>query len=432
MGWAADPTTAIKLDQAGYLPSAPKVAMLAVDRPLQTFSIRREADGEPVYTGTLGEPVDDANSGDRVQAVDFSALGESGRYYIDIPGVGRSYSFDIRPDVYVRPYYLAMRAFSGQRCGAAVDMGPEFPHAHQACHLQGAWYRSSGQQGDRPSQFGWHDAGDYGRYVVNSGISTGTLLWAWELYGKRLEAVSLHIPESGNGTPDILNEIRWNLEWMLSMQDDDGGVWHKQTSEYFPGFIMPERDALTSYVIGTGSAPYKSSCATGDFAAVMAIAQRAYQPFDAAFAARAGEAASKAWTWLGAHPNVTFSNPAGVSTGEYGDNDCSDERLWAAAELWRSSGGEAYQTYFLANYSRFVGSLWAPGWPSVGPMALWTYALAERGDADVAAVDGIRQASVRVANQLVDRIASMPIGSRWGPAISSGARTARRRTSRWR
>jgi endoglucanase len=169
---------------------------------------------------------------------------------------------------------------------------------------------------------------------------------------------------------------------------------------------MPESDTLTSYVVGTGYAPYKSSCATGDFAAVMAIAQRVYKPFDEAFAERAGEAAARAWTWLNAHPNVTFVNPPGVSTGEYGDADCSDERLWAAAELWRSTGGDAYHTHFLANYSRFVGSLWAPAWPSVGPMALWTYALAGRADRDAAAVDSIRQASLRVANQLVDLTAS--------------------------
>src|SRR5208283_5369931 len=107
----------------------------------------------------------------------------------------------------------------------------------------------------------------------------------------------LNIPESGNGTPDILNETRWNLEWMLNMQDDDGGVWHKQTSEHFPAFVMPEDDHLPSEVIGTGQAPYKSTCATADLAAVAAIAARVYQPFDAKFAARNLAAARKAWLW---------------------------------------------------------------------------------------------------------------------------------------
>jgi len=141
------------------------------------------------------------------------------------------------------------------------------------------------------------------------------------------------IPESGNGTPDILNEARCNLEWMLKMQDDDGGAWHKQTSEHFPGFVAPEDDKLPSEVIGTGAAPYKSTCATADLAAVGAIAARSYKPYDAKFAARALEAARRAWAWTEKNPNVTFKNPAGVSTGEYGDASCKDERLWAAAEL---------------------------------------------------------------------------------------------------
>ena len=122
---------------------------------------------------------------------------------------------------------------------------------------------------------------------------------------------------------------------MLTMQDEDGGVWHKQTSEAFPGFIMPEQDKLVSYAIGTGAEPFKASCATGDLAAVMAIAARAYKPFDPVFAARNLRAAEKAWTWLGKYPKAIFRNPKPVSTGEYGDANCADEALWAAAELFR-------------------------------------------------------------------------------------------------
>jgi hypothetical protein len=177
--------------------------------------------------------------------------------------------------------YMAMRGFYGQRCGTAVDMGPEFPgFKHPACHLERR-VPDLGQNRPRDNIGGWHDAGDYGRYVVNSGITTGTLLWTWEMFGApdQEDRVKL-ISGVGNGTPDILNEIRWNLEWMLKMQDEDGGVWHKQTSEHFSGFISPEDDKLPSEVIGTGAAPYKSTCATGDLAVVGAIAARVYQPFD--------------------------------------------------------------------------------------------------------------------------------------------------------
>jgi endoglucanase len=407
VAWAVEPTSAIKLDQVGYLPDAPKLAMVVAGTPGQVFFLHRAADDETVYSGALGAPVDDANSGDRVQVADFSAFSTPGRYYLEVPEAGRSYAFDIGRTAYGRAYYLAMRSYYGQRCGTAVDLGPEFPqYRHAECHRNGAWHASSGKQGVRLSQYGWHDAGDYGRYVVNSGLSTGTLLWTWELFGERVMRISLNIPESGNGTPDLLNEVRWNLQWMLSMQDDDGGVWHKQTSENFPGFILPERDNSTSYAIGTGTDPYKSSCATGDFAAVMAVAQRLYERFDAGFAARAGDAAARAWTWLGTHPNVVFRNPANVVTGEYGDGDCSDERLWAAAELWRSTGEEQYHTYFLANYQRYLGSVGPPSWPFVAPMALWTYALSRRDGAHADAVESIRQASVAAANQVAERTAA--------------------------
>ena len=343
---------AIKVDQVGYLLAAPKLAV--VTAAATTFEVKRASDNVPVYKGTLGPASLDADSGDSVQIADFTKLRQAGTYYLDVPGVGRSWTFSIRQDVFLHTYYLAMRAFYGQRCGTAVDLGPEFPgYTHAACHLKGEFHSSSGKQGERNNIGGWHDAGDYGRYVVNSGITTGTLLWTWEIYGPKVRSINLHIPESGNGTPDILDETRWNLEWMLHMQDDDGGVWHKQTSEHFPGFIMPEDDHLPSEVIGTGQAPYKSTCATADLAAVAAIAARVYKPFDAKFAARNLEAARKAWLWTEKYPNVVFKNPQGVSTGEYSDNYCSDERLWAAAELWRTTGEAAYDELFRQALSRF-------------------------------------------------------------------------------
>jgi endoglucanase len=216
-----------------------------------------------VFEGKLGAAARDGNSGNQVQAADFSSFRQAGTYYIDVPGVGRSWKLAISPNVFSRAYYFSMRAFYGQRCGTAVDLSPEFPgYTHAICHTKDEFHSTSGKQGPRDNVGGWHDAGDYGRYVVNSGISTGSLLWAWEIYGSKLKDIKLNIPETGNGTPDILNEARWNLEWMLKMQDDDGGVWHKQTSEHFSGFVMPEDDKLIGEVIGTGSAPYKSTCAT--------------------------------------------------------------------------------------------------------------------------------------------------------------------------
>lgn len=227
--FAATPTTEIKVDQAGYPTAARKVALVASKTAGAEFTLRKAQDDSIVFRGKLGAAVEDADSGDRVQPADFSAYQRGGTYYIDVPGAGRSWAFAIGPSVYSRAWYLAMRSYYGQRCGTAVDLGPEFPgFKHEACHLEGAYHASSGKTGKAPSKGGWHDAGDYGRYVVNSGISTGTLLWTYEIYGARVKNVKLDLPESGNGTPDLLNEIRWNLEWMLTMQDADGGVWHKR------------------------------------------------------------------------------------------------------------------------------------------------------------------------------------------------------------
>lgn len=402
-------TVAIKIDQAGYLPGAPKLAMVVPQSgPGEgTFVIRRVKDGSEVFQGKLSGPMPDSDSGEQVRIADFTKVTETGQFYLDVPGVGTSWHFRIAPDVYRRVYYLAMRSYYGQRCGTAVDLGSEFPgYKHAACHLKGAWHGSSGKGGARQSTHGWHDAGDYGRYVVNSGITTGTLLWTWEMYGSRVKGISLQLPESGKGTPDILNEIRWNLDWMLTMQDGDGGVWHKQTSEHFCAFIMPEKDALTSYVVGTGAAPYKSSCATADFAAVMAIAARAYRPFDSAFAKRCLKAAEKSWEWLGRYPDVVFRNPPGIRTGEYGDAHCGDERLWAAAELARTTGKGAYSNYFLQHYREYLDTIRATkpqSWSMVAPLALWTYALGKGKDSE--AVNAIRERSITAADEIADRSA---------------------------
>jgi endoglucanase len=407
---ARKPAPAIRVDQVGYPSAGPKVAL--VGAAAKDFTIRRASDGAVVLHGQLAPAVLDPLSGDMVRAADFSGLSAPGDYYVQVPGVGRSWTFAVGDNIYEHAYYLAMRGFYGQRCGMAVDLGPEFPgYSHPACHQHGEFDPSSGASGPRDNIGGWHDAGDYGRYIVDSGIATGTMLWAWEIYGAQLKPIPLKIPESGNGTPDILNETRWNLKWMLQMQDTDGGVWPKQTSVHFPGFIAPEDDTLPSAVIGTGSAPYKSTCATADLAAVAAIAARVYEPYDAQFASEALEAARRAWVWAEKHPDVTFKNPPGVSTGEYGDSNCADERLWAAVELWRTTGEAPYQQFFLDNYAAYLPDLdSAPveNWKTMAPMALRSYVLSRRKDADARALSVIRDRMLAAAHAIVERTSANP------------------------
>jgi endoglucanase len=301
-----------------------------------------------------------------------------------------------------------MRAFTGQRCGTRVSLAPDFPEFHHdACHTAPAQFHASGgKSGPRDCTGGWHDAGDYGRYVVNSGITTGTMLWAYELHAEKLRPLRLDIPESGGALPDVLAEIKWNLDWMLKMQDaGDGGVWHKATSANFCGFVMPEDDRDPVLIIGSGHEPYKTTEATADFAAVCAIAARAYRPFDAPYADQCRAAAERAWSWAIAHPDAHFAhNPAGIRTGGYGDKDASDELLWAAAELFRTTGEKQYDEYFVAHYAKWNPTLSGDavhGWPNVQNLAMYAYALHGRGNADVVA--RIRSDAVAAADAIVAR-----------------------------
>ncbi len=389
------------LNQLGYLPGATKLVTLR--SPCEAFPVRAASGGAAVMIVKPGPARDDAASGDRIQIGDISRLREPGAYVLAING--KDTPLQIGEDLYRHALWLTMRSYYGQRCGCTVDLGNGY--SHPACHLTAEFHKSSGKAGPYKNHGGWHDAGDYGRYIVNSGISTGTLLWTWELLNGAVHNLDLKIPESGGKIPDFLAEIRWNLDWMLSLQDEDGGVWHKQTSENFCAFIMPQDDHLISYVVGTGSAPYKSTCATADLAAVAAIAARCYGPYDDAYAKSCLEAAKRAYTWASKHPDITFRNPEGVRTGEYGDSDCRDEMLWAAAELWRTTGDEQYRLAFESGlgYLRTDRGLniKTPGWNELSAFALWTSAMSGRKGGSSELWAQIRESSVREADKQVQQ-----------------------------
>lgn len=397
---AATEGSPIVCNQLGYPPNASKLATLRA--PSTRFTVRDVNRNAVALQGKPTEPRDDAASGDRVQVVDFSQVRKPGNYILETDA-GKSSLFEIGEDVYRQALQLTMRGYYGQRCGCNVDLGNGY--SHPACHLTAEFHQTAGKTGSYKNHGGWHDAGDYGRYMVNSGISTGTLLWTWEMLNPAVHKLDLKIPESGGKLPDFLAEIRWNLDWMLSLQDVDGGVWHKQTSENFCGFILPQDDHLTSFVIGTGSAPYKSTCATADLAAVAAIAARCYGPFDDAYAKHCMDAARRAYAWASKHPDVSFRNPSGIRTGDYGDSECRDEMLWAVAELWRTSGEPEYRQAFENGiaYLRAGNGLRVktPAWNDLSAFSLWTYAMADRKGGSAELLDQIRDSSAREAEVLV-------------------------------
>ena len=220
-----------------------------------------------------------------------------------------------------------------QRCGTQVK---DSTFGHAACHDTLATVYHTNEKIDVSG--GWHDAGDYGRYVVPGAKSVADLLIAYDA-NPELFSDSIGIPESGNGVPDVLDEARYELEWMLKMQDSQtGGVHHKVSCENFPGYVMPEME--TDELIVTPV----STTATADFCASMAMAYEYYQKFDKDFAEKCLNAAKNAWAFLQKNPNFIFSNPSDITTGDYGDTSDIDERYWAAAQMWRATGEDTYRT----------------------------------------------------------------------------------------
>ena len=154
---------------------------------------------------------------------------------------------------------------------------------HDICHTAEAKIYNG--EGTVDVTGGWHDAGDYGRYITAGACACAQLLYAYKLFPKAFDGLDLNIPESGSGVPDILSECRYELEWMLKMQREDGAVYHKVTTMRHAPFIMPEDDKEQLFVFPI------SSMATADLCAVCALAAGIFRPFDKAFSGRLAKAA---------------------------------------------------------------------------------------------------------------------------------------------
>ena len=179
------------LRQVGYRPSDAKVATIGGAIATQNnFRLRDAADNRVVFEGPLTSPQTDEASGDLVQRAVFTSFRRPGTYRIEF-GAQSTFAVDVSDHVYAEALRTTMRGYTGQRCGCEVDLGNGY--THPSCDPNGAYGASSGKSGTLPNQGGWHDAGDYGRYVVNSGITCGTLLWAWEMYPQALHDLRLGI-----------------------------------------------------------------------------------------------------------------------------------------------------------------------------------------------------------------------------------------------
>ena len=313
----------LNINQVGYLPEDPKTVFVESET-LTTFSVCNADTKETILEGTFDEGAYDPASEAFVKQGDFSALTETGVFYIHTDE-GDSVSFPVNDAVLSEISRDVFRMLYLQRCGTALDELLSGQFSHSECHTQEAVIYGTEEKIEVSG--GWHDAGDYGRYVVPGAKTVADLFAAYEDYA--VISDNLEIPESGNGVPDLLDEARWELEWMLKMQAPSGGVYHKVTALTFPGSVMPDKEHPDLYVSPV------STAATGDFAAVMARASILYKDFDPDFASTAGEAAWKAWEYIkDLDDPIGFTNPSGIVTGEYPDKFTSDEKYWAAAELY--------------------------------------------------------------------------------------------------
>ena len=237
----------IRLNSIGFLPKQAKE--ISIVTACERFSLKRASDGKVVFEGKPDGPLRNDDTKQDIYTADFSPIEEPGSYYVDIPGVGRSLEFKIANDIYNAPFYTVMRGMYLWRCGTAVSgthNGATFAHA--ACHLDDAWLDyATGEKIKKDSLKGWHDAGDYNKYVVNAGVTVGMMLQAWEQFNNRLKDFRLDIPESGNALPDFLDEIKWETDWLFTMQAEDGKVYHKVSTTKFGGFILPEKETAKRY-----------------------------------------------------------------------------------------------------------------------------------------------------------------------------------------
>jgi len=403
---------AIRINQVGYYPDANKIAVISFCKA-SAFEIINTLDNTVELTGNLSTEKFWKDSGDSVKFCDFSSLTKTGNYKIRIPGFGESYPFEISNTVLRRAAYASLKSYYYQRSSFKLEAPYAGLWARPAGHPDTlcVLHSSTGKSGTISSPGGWYDAGDYGKYVINAGISVATMLSFYENFNYYFADSSILIPESGNGQNDLLDEVKFELDWLKTMQDSDGGVFFKLTTLNFSGMVMPDKDVAPRYIIG------KTSASALDFAAMMAMAGRIYTEYDSSYAANCVERAETAWVWAKANPAIYFKNPADVSTGEYGDGNVSDEFIWAAAELYITTQKVEYKTY-LQNNSGSLKYTSAPAWPWVQPLASLSLATRANGLSDTLLAT-IKNSITSTADSWLNQISASPcripiFGFNWG------------------
>lgn len=388
-----EPAAPLRVNQVGYVPGLPKRASLATDSTTPLTWTLHDSAGASVATGQTTPKGHDAASDENVHVIDFSSYDRPGTGYTLSVGDDESYPFDISATAMTGLRYDSLAFFYHQRSGTPIEaryVGDEY--ARPAGHVNVAPNRGDDAVPCRADltcgytldvRGGWYDAGDHGKYVVNGGIS------AWQLQNSYERATvlgddaalgdgTLAIPEASNGVPDVLDEARWEVEFLLSMQVPDGQplagmAHHKIHDAQWTGLpTLPHEDAQPRRL----SAP--STAATLNLAAVAAQASRLWAPYDAEFSAATLAVAEKAYAAAKAHPNLLADPNDGTGGGAYNDATVTDEFYWAAAELFATTG--RYRADVTGSPLYAGKSIDARGfdWASTGPLGDVTLLLVPR------------------------------------------------------
>lgn len=263
----------------------------------------------------------------------FSAVTEPGQYQISLTDFdAESHLFEISDDWLSREVRANIKSFYYQRSG--VDLPEQFAGAwaRPAAHLDDKleFHPTMNRAGFWNAHGGWYDAGDYGKYIVNGGVSVATLMLACELRKNSAFVGGAVFSASFEQPASLLDEVRFELEFFLRMQDDDGGVFFKVTPYRWDGFVTPaESDALQKrYILG------KSTSSTLNFAGALAQAHHVFADVDEAFASKCLDASVRAYLWAEKNPDVDWPHNT-EGSGGYGDPDLGDDFFWARAMLYR-------------------------------------------------------------------------------------------------
>ncbi|MBI5913868.1 MAG: glycoside hydrolase family 9 protein [Bacteroidetes bacterium] len=372
----------IHIDQFGYRTPAQKVCIISDPQvgfnsgesfsPGSTYQVRRWSDDVTVFSGSItawNGGATHAQSGDKVWWFDFSGVTASGDYYIfDPTNMVGSNRFTIHDDVYNVALKQAVRMYYHQRCGTAKTATHAGDWQDATCHthtLQDLNCRSVGNPGNPATEKdlsgGWHDAGDFSKYVNFTWSTVHDLLFAYQ-ENPSVFGDDYNIPESNNLVPDVLDELKWELDWLLKMQQADGSVLMKVAVPCFEAATPASAD-LTQRMYGPAQAS-----ATRAVSSMLAHAAIVYGSLNngpmQTYAATLLTKAELAWTWVQNNPATSSYNNAGFCSAnpEWSADEQNEARTGAAALLFAATGNTVYRTYFDNNYSAIRPYNWTYGY----------------------------------------------------------------------